>query len=255
MGFDLTPVRIAYDNLLDLSAAVVSASSAAASFPASQVQSYFRALRWRSTGISSEYLTANFGSAQIWSVVILWDHNLTTSATVTISGGSDGVSWTEIGSASPTVAGQLVVFLTESNYQYCKIAIADPTNSSAYLEVGRVFVGDYIEAERNYTYGHSVTPVSRSSRTETPNGVVHTLVRPQFKKVAFSFSNVTKTQKDTFKTFVETADTWMPVWLMMNPDEEIDTETYYCTLDESTPSFVETSHNLYAFNLAFTEVT
>lgn len=251
----LTPLRIAWNNLLDLAAAVVTASTEAAAFPATQIQTAFRALRWRSTVITSSWIKADFAAAMDWNTVILWDHNLTTSATVTVEGSADGSAWTTVMVGVPTVASQLVVDCGEQLYRYVRMTIADATNPAAYFEVGKVFVGTYLEAQYHDNYGRAVTPVSRSVRTETPNGVTHTLVRPQYKRVSVAFERITPEMRDDFLAFVESVDIWMQFWLMLNVDTAIDTSTYYVTLDQGLAAFAEIDCEQYNFALSFSEVT
>lgn len=251
----LSPLRIAWDNLLDLTAAVVTASSAAASFPASQVQSKFRALRWRSTAITSQWIKVDFGATKDWNTVILWDHNLTTSATVTITGSADDITYSSTLQAGvPMVDGQLVIDCGDRQYRYIKITIVDGSNPDGYFEVGKVFVGAYLEADYHDNYGRSVTPVSRSIRTESSNGVTHVIVRPQFNRIGVTFERIPRAMRDEFLAFVAAVDTWMQFWLMLDPDTAIDADTYYVTL-EALPPFALVDCDQHNFGLSFCEVT
>lgn len=251
-----TPLRIAYDNLLDRAAAVVSATTEAASFPATQVQDYMRALRYRSTSLVAQSITINIGSAEFWNTVVVWDHNLQVGATVSVYRSDDGVTYSLWQVGTVTVAGQLVIFGGDETCQYARLDPSDSTNPDGYFEIGRIFIGDYLEADRNYAYGHLVQPVSRSIETEATNGVTHTVVRPPFNRIVVPFKKVKPAQRASFREFITSVDIHTPLWLMMNVDTELDTETYYATLaKDGLPAFVATCFDRYDFTLAFKEVT
>lgn len=248
-----TPFRVAWDNLLDSSNAVLSVTSAAAGYPVTLVQSYQRSYRWRSTSLANQTITLDNGSAQTISCVVLWDHNLTTSATVTVTVSSDNVTYEDFNIGTPTAAGKLIIFGPTVERRYLKILIADASNPNAYLSVGRVFVGDYYETEYNYSDGWTIDVVNLSRRVRGPAGNSQSVVAPSYKKISLSMELMTTDDRDAFIDIVEDCGINIPMWIMLDIDFEPDKHTFYVTLDEQLSRFSAVERELHNFPLVFVE--
>lgn len=247
--------RFLFQNLVDLDGATLSASSAAAAYPASMVADYLRGLRWRSTGDTSEWLQVDFGSTQTWDSVIIWDGNFSTSATITFQGSANGSSWTTIvATIEVTTEGQLVLVAgAEQSWRYIRINIADPSNADGYIEVGRLFVGVYMETEHHHDYNWWTETVDLSVGKRTPNGVRHVIVRPTFERLFLAFERFSPTMRASFRSMFQTAGTWMPIWVVFDADTVNLQEVFYVTLDESAKRVVGMDCDQYGATLTFNE--
>lgn len=246
--------KFAYRNLLDSTSTTVTASTAAVGFPATQVQNYLRALRWRATGKTSEFLKVDLGSSQTFNTLIVWDGNFTTAATITVQISSDDVTYQTVVTPVPEVAGQLVLQGPEYTARYVKFNFGDTSIAETYIEIGRVFVGMYLEAEVHPDLGQPERRNSYSIKSRTPGGVVHVLVQPQTISRVLSFSLISPAMRTAFETLVETADQWMPMWITLSNDNVNAPKTRYVLLDQELSTFLIQDCDLHAFSLAYEEV-
>lgn len=107
-------------------------------------------------------LTINFSENKAPTVIIIDDHNLTSSATIVLEeNGSD--SW---GSPSGSAAiswsqDRILVYLSSGSYQYNSLVISDQTNPDGFISIGNLFIGTYTELTVNFAYGYGrdKTPV------------------------------------------------------------------------------------------------
>ena len=110
---------------------------------------------WKSTGIIDESITMDLGSAQQVTAFCLGEHNLSSTATITLMANSAD-SW-----ASPAwsqgitrTAKHLGIFLDQT-YRYWRIRLQDAANADGYLRAAEVYLGGYFEPVRNYATGGS----------------------------------------------------------------------------------------------------
>lgn len=132
------------DNKAAASAATVTGSTASTSYPASNVKTLPIAKHWRATGVVSESLLIDLGSALPIDLIGAVNHNLTSSATITVYAGStsppDGSQF------STTIAYRefdaFKLMTSSQTYRYWKFTFADPTNTDGYIKVGYLLIGD-----------------------------------------------------------------------------------------------------------------
>lgn len=150
-------MRILYENLIDaLSSASIIASSADASFPATWVQDERLAKAWRTTSASGQTIVFDLGSAHDIDSVAVIEHNVSSSATITLEGNSSN-SWPGATSQSVTYnAGMMMKFFTASSYRYWRVSIDDPTNTDGYISVGRIWLGEYLTVDPSSLIGMKV---------------------------------------------------------------------------------------------------
>ena len=97
-------MRIAYTNLVDATAVTLIASTADASYPVANIQDQRLSTRWRTTAITSQSVIVDLGSSQAITTAAILGHNITATATVTVTG-SDELNasawsdWRQTGSA------------------------------------------------------------------------------------------------------------------------------------------------------------
>lgn len=258
---------IAYENLLDLDTAVVSATSAAASWPAEQVQSYVRALRWRSTAITDQDLTIAFGVSSAFDTVILDDINLTTAAVLTVKGSADGVTWTTVQAGEVEATPDPITGVLTANtyaviacgdlvtYAYGKVTISDPTNANAYFEVGRVFFGVKYSTEYTHSYDWARVYCSTSTRQADDSGRSRTTVHAPFWRIPVQFDFIPSTVCEQFMTIREACDNWMPFWIFLARDFDAERRVYYVQFDDAETPFANTGHDQHNYPLTFRTVS
>jgi hypothetical protein len=77
-------IRFLWDNRW-LDAAVITASSEASGYPISCLQDSFRSRKWRSTSITGQSISIDFGSSKNFNALALIDHNLSITGTIRIT--------------------------------------------------------------------------------------------------------------------------------------------------------------------------
>jgi len=167
-------MRIAYRNYIDsVSAGSIIASATDTGYEVSHIQDQRLSYPYRTTA-STATITIDLSSlseAEISTLAIL-GHNLSSSASVVFDFNNtdswpgqyqETLTWnegiilkfltgyvdtdadyliSEAGAYMISEAGSFVI--TSSGYQYCQVQISDPTNTDGYIQIGRVWIGNYL---------------------------------------------------------------------------------------------------------------
>ena len=139
-------MRLMYAN--DLDSATLTALTSDPNFTVSAVQDTSIQVPWRSTALTAQTIVVDLTAAATVSCAAIAGHNFTASATVQIAGNAAD-SW---GAPSVTYtityrSDIMLVFFTAASYRYWRIYMDDQTNSNSYLQVGRAFVGEYLQVD------------------------------------------------------------------------------------------------------------
>lgn len=148
------------ENAVSADACVVTGSTtASSSYAASNTKSLPIAKHWRSTGVSSENLQIDLGSAKTVDLIGIVNHNLTSSAVITVYAGSaanpDGtqfsttISWREFDAFK--------LMSTAQTYRYWKFIFANGSNPDGYIRVGYLLVGNSTTFDFHWQYGAKMT--------------------------------------------------------------------------------------------------
>lgn len=149
-------MRISYTNYLD--AGTVSASSENVIYPVENVQNGRLAKPWRTLSATGVNCIVDLGAAVAIDTVAIMGHTLTTSATVVIEANSSD-SWGAPAWSTTLTAleGMILKFFDAAQtYRYWRYTIEDATNGSAYLDIGRLWLGDYLQIDPPSTANFSV---------------------------------------------------------------------------------------------------
>lgn len=183
-------IKFLYSNLVDATSHL-EASSEQTSLPASNVTHFWKTKVWRATGDTSEWIKFDFGSAQDFKVVCIVGHNFSSGATVkfqanaTDSWGSPSVDETLTWNADII----LYVWTATQSYRWVRITIADSANADGYVEIGRIFVGTFLEPERNFTIGWDREEVDPSLIEESADGAESVDIKTKYLLFTFPFKN------------------------------------------------------------------
>lgn len=160
-------------------AATVTASTSASGQGASRVLLDHPGRKWRSTSKTGNTLTFNLGSAFSTTLLGIFGHNFTSSATVTLAANSSSsfvtpafgpTALTVATDADSRVLPRLVVKLSQT-FRYWQISIDDPSNTSNYVEIGRVMGGQYYEFVRNFKLGARISHADATPITSVPGSL------------------------------------------------------------------------------------
>jgi hypothetical protein len=197
-------LRIVYDNFIDdLTATAITALTAAASYPVSNVQEQRLSQEYRTTAITSQTVIFDLGSAQALSVAAIISHNFTSSVTCTIEGNTTN-SWP--GATSKTIvynADMMLNFFTPVSYQWWRFSFDDTTNTDGYLSIGRLWLGDYITIDPSSEMDFTVTK-KRSDRVIHGRGQQKfASIGSEWKEIKLSFPESNYTMIDQISTMYD----------------------------------------------------
>jgi hypothetical protein len=197
-------MRIAYDNFIDdLTATAITALTAAASYPISNIQEQRLSQEYRTIAITSQTVILDLGSEHSLSVAAIISHNFTSSVTCTIEGNTTN-SWP--GATSKTIvynAGIMLNFFTPVSYQWWRFSFNDTTNTNGYLSMGRLWLGDYITIDPSSEMDFTVTK-KRSDRVIHGRGQQKfASIGSEWKEIKLSFPESNYTMIDQISTMYD----------------------------------------------------
>ena len=191
----MSNLRIIYNNLVDqYSSLGVVTGTSAAGFILSNITDDSKSKTWRSTNLSSPRISVTWASAKTISCVALAFTNLIQGSTFQIylynaaSGGtllynSGAISvgygysipagFDSIGSASFAYGGGSnlsTFFAAVPNVLRMELEFTSAGNPDNYVEISRVFAGDYITTERDVSEGASVGFIDNTTGKRTSSG-------------------------------------------------------------------------------------
>lgn len=147
--------------------ATITAASAAASMPATNLNKVQPSDVWRSTSLSSQYIEIDLGGAKAVNLAALLFTNLTSAATIRIRAATSQANLTaapgyDPGTTNPAWAGAtqnvdrphtLSFLAAAQTYRWWRFDLTDAANPAGYFEAGRVFLANAFQGTRNYSYG------------------------------------------------------------------------------------------------------
>lgn len=133
-----------------------------------------RDARYRSAALEApNTITIDLGSAQEIKALVIFDHNLTSAATITLMGNNANAWGAPAYSEAVTWSSEKVLHYLSSaqTYRYWQIQITDAVNTDPYIEIGELYLGGYLELTHNMTLG-AETPIGYIvDEKVTPYGV------------------------------------------------------------------------------------
>jgi len=151
-------MRIAYENYIDARPATsLTALTVVTAYPVTNVQDQRLSTVYRSTAVTSQTITIDLGAATSITAAAIVAHNISTSATIIVAQSATD-SWA--GATSQTIThntGVMVNYFTAKSFRWWQFQISDPTNTTGYLQIGRLWLGNYITIDPSSMLGFSVT--------------------------------------------------------------------------------------------------
>lgn len=176
--------RMLWDNH-QFDAATLTATTSASGYPVTCLQDQFRSRKWRTTSITEQYVTIDFGTAINFNSIAFIDHNLSTTGTIRIMAsntplgfdlldmnilaydpligfGEDGFGYFGFGGYLSEidrlwiVQNPIKIFYIEPSTQetttarYLTIKFKDDNNPDGYIELGRLFICRYANFNLNF---------------------------------------------------------------------------------------------------------
>lgn len=177
------------------------------------------------TGTAPVNVTVDLGSPQEIKALILYDHNLTVGATITIKGntlntGWGSPAWSE---AVTWASGKILHYLSSAQtYQYWRLEIISPTNPDLYFDIGELYLGSYMELSNNYKEGFSKPIRLLSDSNITPYGVKRKRYYNQQREFTYGFWGLVTADFTLLEAMLDSitdkdSGIQKPIWFDDNP--------------------------------------
>lgn len=169
----------------------------------------------RTIDVTSQYIDFSFGSATGVQYVAILGHNITSSATISIQGGTALGGNTFSQSITTEYRGVwIVAFTNVESYQYWRLNISDATNPDGYIEIGAVFLGTSLEMP-GMNLGQVVSTESASVASPSASGQVYGDRRLNYDIAEIVFIDITESKRQEIKTWISTVDIVQPFVLLI----------------------------------------
>lgn len=216
-------IIISANNYVD-TASSITADSAAASLPVTNLQDLQIVKVWRTSSATSAQIDLDFGSQKIMDFFALIAHNLTTSATVRWRLSNDNFStfiydsgeisaWAPIEGFGGSPWGvftwgglptaELISLYNASTFnllaspqiaRYLRLDISDSTNADGYLEAGRLIAGPAYQPTINYANGVEIEFVDDSRVTKSRGGQVFVDEVRKYRRITFDLIHLPESE-------------------------------------------------------------
>jgi hypothetical protein len=209
-----------WENRVDLTATVITAGSENANLPAANVAHPHRTKVYR-TGVSAaaEWIKFDFGSPKTVQSAILLDHTLTSGDSAIKVQANTTDSWTTppIDQALSFNAGTIAhYFGAVETYRWWRV-IFTKSAAGETRDIGRIFLGPLLEAERSFRFGScGITPVDLSETDRSIGGQTFSEIKPVYDKVKGDFGFIGDTQNTQMKSLASACGTHTPWFLCID---------------------------------------
>ena len=195
-------LRMLWSNLVDRDGTSLTASSQPISV--NNIKNQHRKRIWRTASPLNQTLIVDLqNSADDVRCCALTGYNFTATATVTLAYSDDAVVWTSISGKTVGDGNCLFFFFTLVNRRYWKLTLNDASSTDGYLELGRVFLGDYWEPNVSVLRGWSLKFLDRSDVKKSIGLQKWTNQREIVTQLTFQLPHLNET--DAVKNFLNIA--------------------------------------------------
>ncbi len=240
-------LRFFWDNYFD--AATVTAKSAAADYPVSNLQLRWKTdtWGWRSVGVAAgEWIIADLGA--LWATkpvqaFVLENMNFTAGMTVELGGNAADPTALEhttyenvitITAAMAAAKRIVVVLAAAETYQWWRLKMSAGGGGLTYLAASRPYLGPSFEPARPQKTKWKEWTDSDTQVDKSESGQVTVLVRPDFQVYELPVTIVGASDRTAYKAINTTVGKKLPLWICFDSTDEINT-TVYCHFLERIP--------------------
>ena len=191
-------------------AAVLTASSAPATLPVTNLQTQPPSEAWRGLDTAASFIEADLGAAQPVNLVALLHTNLGSAGTWRIRAAASQAAltaapvydstviaaWPTSGLETwPLVNAVLWLGSSPQTLRWWRIDLADAANPDGFLSAGRLFIADAWQPSRNLAYGWSIRWIDPSEVTRSLGGQAFPVARTPWRVFTFSLPIVATSQQ------------------------------------------------------------
>ena len=247
-------MRLMYNNFVDYAATVITAATAAADLPVSNVQHPHRGKVYRTgTSGASEYVRFDLGGVQAVQAVILLDHTLTSGdSSIRLQGGA-APGATTVNEAMTFHAGTMALFLSvpTAAYQYWQVVFTKSAAGET-RDIGRIFLGTLVECTKSFQHGSpEITPVDLSETDRSLGGQTFSDIKASYDEIKGEFYWIAAAQGTALKTLADTVGTHTPFFLSVDPTNKPYDLLYYGKFSKLSAHKIEMAGSAYRWSVGF----
>jgi hypothetical protein len=234
-------LRIIYDNVID--SATLTATSAAAGLPVTNLQLEQKGFVWRATSTSAT-ITAVWDTSKTLNSVVLPFCNLTASATINIkvytnaadvtpaldvTASAGAYVTTDLWGGSAAPSGVNAYSFGGGSYarrwfstvtgKKLEITISDSTNPSGYIEASRIVCGQYWAPVYNTSFGVTIGYIDNSIQSRTEAGNLVTSTNAMHRTLAFNLDFLTDADRVRLLSILRGNGIRKPLFVSVFPED------------------------------------
>lgn len=279
----MAKIRFTLNNLVDI-ASTITATNEVATLPIENVQDMSRGKIFRTTGTTTT-ITITFPTTYTVSAVSLGNHNFTAGTNIdidffngTAGSGSNlgGTTSTYVVSAEEAAeTDDAITYADIKNINWYKenatthvlepiagarsvtIAIAQGAGLNTTFDVGRIIIGDAVEATYNISYGHYLSFEEPTIQYRTDSGSLRSDMALPYKKLEFNMNTLSETDRQVLQRGFADVGKRRDFTVSVFPcDDTEEKKTDYSGIVKLTriPRFQEFQHNWYKAKYVMEEV-
>jgi len=227
-------MRIIYYNEIDKN--TNTANSEDSGHPLENIEDYQLTKTYRSAGITSEWVKVDAGTGNTITAtcIAILGHNLTSSATIKIQANATD-SW-----AAPTIdytvtynSDIMTRYFTSASYRYWRYTFADATNSDGYIELGRLFLGTYLQFDDPPKAEMPLQYIDTSTKQFSIKGQVFGDKGIIYKVYNFLFPYWVESVRTSLKTMIDEVNQVKPVVLIPDENNQDKLKPVYAVLNDN----------------------
>lgn len=200
--------------------AAITSSSESGDLLDDNVVTDFVAEKWRTTGVTSEWIRFDLGSAQQVNCVGLYGHNLSAGTTITLQANSSDDFADPPFSEGLTWHGTRITHcFAPQTYRWWRLVLADADNPDGYLEIGRIAAGVFLEPGVNYRDDYRRIRRDPSEKLPTAGRQNYHRQKQQYWEYRLYFEALPGADQSLFETMFEAVGTHHPLVVMLDPED------------------------------------
>jgi hypothetical protein len=247
-------MRMAYTNLIDpLAASCVTALTTLSGYPVTNLQDQRLSTKWISDTATTQTIIFDFGSTTgTVTVCALMGHVITSSAITTIAG-DDTNTWTA-GTTVETLTyntGMIIKYFTGMTHRYWRLKL---TGLDAAAQIGRVWLGDYIQIDPSSLDNFTVTKKRDDNVMHGRGRQKYASIGESWRQFDLSFPQTKGTTLTAIQTLHDTVGNHSS-FVFCNFDTERSyplVDPCYVSINDDV-SFSHSGNQRYTYNLALEE--
>lgn len=169
-------------------------------------------------------ITLTFSEAKNIKALAILDHNLPSAAVITLMGNTSDAWGAPAYSQVITHNADKIGCYLDQTYQYWRLQISDQSNADGYIEIGEMYLGNYLELLHNYNYDWKQITAAFETAQRSKAGADKRSLDYLQEGFQLAFSYIPKTDIDSLLAMFtevknEAAGTVSPVFFNAASDE------------------------------------